>query len=87
MCVGVNKLHTAFLFGKGNKQDMKNCGKMQLDCRVNNNDAFILCSNSSVSSVWVPKVNTLPRDIRVHSSYEIQVATSNSCTVASVYKE
>ena len=54
---GGNKLHTAFLFGEVNKQDMKNCGKMQLECR-NNGGYYMLCS-CSVSSVWVPKVNPL----------------------------
>ena len=58
MCVGGNKLlHTAFLFGEVNKQDMKNCGKMQLDFR--NNDGYYMLCSCSVSSVWVPKVNPL----------------------------
>ena len=43
---GGNKLHAAFLFGEVNKQDMKNCGKMQLDCGVNNNDGYYVAAVS-----------------------------------------
>ena len=46
---GGNKLHThtnCFPFWKVNKQDMKNCGKMQLDCRVNNNDGYYVAAVS-----------------------------------------